>query len=256
MTHNPCLIDINVSYGAWPFQRFRHTTLTELRGLLRAEGIETAFVSHLGGVFHPDPDPFNLELIEQSGRVDGVVPIPVINPAFPGWQERLESYRTMIDVRAVKLHPNYHRYRLDSEETGALVEYLGEADIPIFLQMRMEDERMRYAGLDVVGLSVDDVVSFHTSNPDVSLVCLNAYLPEARRIGREAPGVYVDTAFAEWMFTMELLLEDLSSERILLGTHSPFLYTRAGVDKLLKAPIEETLKKRIAFDNAEALLVS
>ena len=251
----PHLIDINVSYGAWPFQRFRHTTLAELSGLLRAEGIEQAFVSHVGGVFHPDPDPYNLELIEEASRLDGIVPVPVINPAFPGWRQRLDNYLSLIELRAVKLHPNYHRYRLDSEEVASLVRYLCEIDIPLFLQMRMEDERMRYAGLDVVGLSVDDIVAFHNRHPDLLLVCLNAYLPEARRIGREAQGVFVDTAFTEWMFTMELMLEDLPPERILFGSHAPFLYIKAGADKLVKAPIEAGIKQQIGHRNAQRLFI-
>ena len=247
------LTDLNVSYGTWPFQRFRQRNLVELMDHLHGEGIERAFVSHLGGVFHPDPDPFNQELFDEAKELESVVPVPVVNPTFPGWQKCLDAYRETANLKAVKVHPNFHQYELDSEVMAPLAAYLIDNQIPLLVQMRLEDERMRYAALDVQGVRVDDVIAFHIAYPELHVICLNAYLPEARRIGQEAPGVGVDTAFAEWLFTMELLLEDVTPERIFFGSHSPFLYTRASVDKLGLSTVDEALKRQIGKQNAERM---
>ena len=83
------LIDCNVSYGNWPFRRFPFKRLTDLRDHLKAQGVTRALVSHLGTVFHPDPHPYNLDLIEEATEVHGINPIPVVNPMLAGWQEDL-----------------------------------------------------------------------------------------------------------------------------------------------------------------------
>lgn len=249
------LTDINVSYGTWPFQRFPFENLRALADHLETEEIGRALVSHLGGVFYPDPDPFNRELIEESKGLDVIHPIPVINPAYPGWQSHLDAYRGVLDLKAIKIHPSFHNYHCCDKLVEPIAAYLIEHKIPLLVQMRMEDERMQYFALNIKGVPVDDIIALEHRFPALKIICLNAYLPEARRIGKETQNVCVDTAFAEWQYTMDLMLEDLSPERILFGSHTPFLYTQASTMKLLKAPIAETVKHQIGIANADHIFL-
>lgn len=247
------LTDINVSYGAWPFQRFPFKSLRALADHLEAGEIGRALVSHLGGVFYPDPDPFNREIIEAAEALEVIDPVPVINPAYPGWQSCLDAYCSSINVKAVKIHPSFHNYRCCDELVEPMAAYLIAHKIPLLVQIRMEDERMQYFALNIQGVPVEDIISLEQRFPDLKIICLNAYLPEARRIGKETNNVCVDTAFAEWQYTMDLLLEDLRPDRIFFGSHTPFLYTQAGTMKLLKAPIAETVKHQIGTANADQI---
>ncbi|MFH1567710.1 MAG: hypothetical protein ABIL09_06875, partial [Gemmatimonadota bacterium] len=142
------LIDVNVSLGHWPFQKLRPQTAGELAAHLAAEGIDRALVSPVEAALHPDPHEYNEPLLEQVAGEPRLRPVPVINPALPGWRGRLAAYGDA-GVPAVKVHPNYHLYSLDHPEMGALGAALSERGLPLLLQMRLEDERNQYAALQI-----------------------------------------------------------------------------------------------------------
>jgi hypothetical protein len=264
VNQDPNLIDINVSYGTWPFQQFPHGSLTELARHLRSQGIVQTFVSHLGGVFDPDAEPFNLSLIQAATEFNAaesdaeklvVHPVPVINPVFPGWEDHLDECRSISAIRAVKIYPTYHNYSLaTSEFIPPFLDYVERKGLRLLMVMRLEDERTRYHGLNVVGVPVDDVVVFGRQNPEIRFACLNAYLPEAKQIGAETGQVAFDTSFIDWMFPLEELLEHVELENVYFGSHSPFLYTKANVLKLMQSRLAEVDRSRIGSRNASAWL--
>ena len=247
------MIDVNVHTGSWPFQRFSVDSLTALSEHLSAEGIETGFVSHLGCVFYPDPDVFNRELLAGCESVAGLQPVPVVNPHLNGWRDNLALYLDH-GIRAVKIIPSFHNYRLYSRPVFELMEALAEAGIRLMLQMRFEDERDRYFALNVFGPKVDQVVNLAQRFADIEILCLSTYLPEARELAKRTENVLVDISFTEWLFTIELLLEDFAPERILFGSHTPILVTKATVMKLMNSDIEYDLKARIGSLNAKRFL--
>jgi hypothetical protein len=247
------MIDVNVHTGYWPFQRFPFADLKSLADRLQSEGVEESYVSHLGCVFYADPDVYNRELIEDCRSVKSVHPVPVINPHLNGWQSNLEAY---LDdgIRAVKIIPSFHNYRIYSRPVFELIERLEESNCRLMVQMRFEDERERYFALNVYGPRVDQVVRLADRFSDVPILCLSAYLPEARELGKRTSNVLVDISFAEWLFTLDLMLEDLSADRILFGSHSPLLITRSTVLKLTASRLDRALIAQIATKNARQFL--
>lgn len=249
------LIDVNVSFGTWPFQSFSIKTVADLRTHLNGNGIRHALTSHLGGVFNPDPATFNLSLIDQA-ETDGTIrPVPVVNPVFPGWQRHLDECRSRATIRAIKIYPTFHNYRLvDAEFVQPLVEYIRQHDLTLLIAMRLEDERNRYFALNIVGLPVDDVVAFNQTYQNIRVICLNAYLPEIRRIGKDTNGVGIDTSFAEWFLAMEETVAAISPSLVYFGSHTPFLYTKANVLKLKQSGVAPDVKAGVGSGNAAALL--
>lgn len=247
------MIDVNIHTGHWPFQRFPFDGLEELADHMAAHGVETGYVSHLGCVFYPDPDGYNRELIAHCESIESLRPVPVINPHLNGWRDNVDFYLAH-GVRAVKIIPSFHNYRLYTRPVFELIEALEDAGRRLMIQMRYEDERDRYFALNVHGPKVDQIVRLAGRFPDVEILCLNSYLPEARELGRRTSNILVDIAFAEWLFTMELMLEDLSSERIFFGSHTPLLITKSAVMKLTDSLIDDDLKRKIATENARRFL--
>lgn len=247
------MIDLNVHTGYWPFQRFPFDGLKKLGDHLLAEGVERGFVSHLGCVFYPDPDVYNRDLLKAARRVDSLDAVPVINPHLNGWRSNLDRYCDG-GVRAVKIIPSFHNYRLYSRPVFELIEALQAAGLRLLVQMRFEDERDRYFALNVYGPKVDQIVRLADRFGEYEFVLLNAYLPEAREIGRRTSNVIVDTAFAEWLFTMELMLEDVPAERVVFGSHTPILITKASVMKLTESTLDKSLIRQIGTHNAKRLL--
>jgi predicted TIM-barrel fold metal-dependent hydrolase len=244
------LIDVNCWLGSWPFQRFDIRSAGDLADHLEKRGVVRALVSHLGAVFYADVDAYNRELFEACSGVDTLLPVPVINPAVPGWRDDLDAYGELIELRAVRILPSFHNYALFSEPTFELVERLEALGATLFVQMRMQDERNAYHGMDVTAPAVTSIVRLHRTHPDVEFICLSAYLPEVQQIGRTTDTVSVDISFSEWLFTMEELLSAISAERVFFGSHTPLLYTGAITRKLLDAEIPEAAKEAIGSENA------
>jgi len=247
------MIDVNVHTGSWPFQRFPFDSLEALADHLAAEQISIGYVSHLGCVLYADPDVYNRELIEGCRNVEPLRPVPVINPHLNGWRQNLAAYLDE-GVRAVKIIPSFHNFRLYSRPVFELIEALEDDGLRLMIQMRYEDERERYFALNVYGPKVDQVVKLANRFAGTEILCLNAYLPEAREFGKRTSNILVDIAFAEWLLTMNLMLEDLAPERVVFGSHSPLLVTRSAVMKLMESEISDKIKRQIASTNAKRFL--
>ena len=158
-------------------------------------------------------------------------------------------------MRAVKVHPNYHLYDLAGECGQALAASLSERDLPLLVQMRVEDERNQYPPLQISGVPVEQVQELATAHPELPIICLCAYLPEAVQLAQSAGRVLVDVAFVETLDTIAGFLErGVPAERVVFGSHTPFLYTRAARMKLDCARADGLDTEAIGGGTAAALL--
>lgn len=247
-------IDVNVSTGLWPFQRFNLSSLDRLQKHLSEKEVASALVSHLGTVFHPDPRPFNEELFAESAGLTAIRPVPVVNPTFPGWEVEMEDYHREHAPPTFKLLPSHHLYALNSGQADPFAERLLEWKLPLLLHLRLEDERGQYRGLNLTGVPTAEIVALHRRFPDLSIVCLNAYLPEAIEIaGKTGEQVTFDIAFAEHGNTVDFLTALIAPERLLMGSHTPFLYTDAALLKVRHSTRDEAVKDKIAGANAQRI---
>lgn len=242
------MIDVNAAYGPWPFQEHGILTGRRLARHLGDVGVTQALVTHLGAVFAPDPHAHNLKLCRELAGIPSLHPVPTLNPALRGWRRDLDE----LPLRpiAVRLLPTYHNYRLNNPRLREFASYCADEGLPTLLQLRMDDERTRYFGLRIPLLKTGDVAEFVGRHPALRLAVLNAYLPEIREIAPAAPSVLFDTSFAEWLFTVEELLESVDAGRILFGSHTPLLETSASSMKVFEAVYDRSVKRRIALSNA------
>jgi uncharacterized protein len=110
--------DANTWTGRWPFSFADAHTPRSLAAHLARHGIRRALVSPLDAVFAPAPQPANLALLAATRGHRGLVPVPVINPALAGWRDDLAGVAADARVRAVRLLPNYHDYKLAAPAVG------------------------------------------------------------------------------------------------------------------------------------------
>lgn len=246
-------IDVNVSHGTWPFQVFTINHINQLEQHLADHDIERALISHLGAVFNPDADHFNQLLFKQTSQNPLFVPIPVINPAMPGWKRHLLSYRDNFNPKAVKILPSYHLYSLQSPEVSNLATQLCSWDLPLLVHLRLEDERSQYRGLNFRGLATNEIIDFNLRFPALKIICLNAYLTEAMQIAEGTnPNVAMDISFAESGNSVDALTETIPPSRLFLGSHTPFLYTLHNIMKIKYSTREMDKLNPIARENARA----
>ena len=247
------LIDVDVSLGHWPFQKFALDTATKLAAHLRAEGIDRALVSAAETAFHPDPHEYTPPLFAALAPHPELHPVPVFNPSLPGWEERLSEYTGEHAIRTVKILPNYHLYPLDDPRVDRFAESLLERELTLLLQIRLEDERNQYPPLQIQGVPVDSIIRLGQRFPRLPILCLCPYMGEVVPLVEGSDNIHIDLAFVETLNTVATLLERVPADRVLFGSHTPFLYTRAACMKLDHAEIPAASLESISSGNAQRL---
>ncbi len=248
------LIDANCWLGNWPFQTFAHNSAAGLSQHLANEEINTALVSATETILHPDPDMFNDLLINQVEDYPLLKPVPVVNPTLANWKTSMAIYASTDNVHTIRILPNYHNYSLTLPAVRELMMILAELSMPLMIQMRMEDERSQYPLMQVAGVSCDEVIELAERFPDVSIICLGAYFNEAIGLLLNSWNVYVDISFIDRMNTLTSLLERTTHDRIVFGSHTPFLYTRSAVLKADTDAILPDAARAITSENISLLL--
>ncbi len=247
------LIDTNVHLGSWPFSPIPDRTGPELAAHLAASGIRRALVSHLGAVFLPEPMPANRQLFAAVRRTPGLLPVPVINLALANWREQLEECRAAAEIRAVKIMPNFHNYRLGDARVADFMAALAAARLKLMLNFRVEDERHKYFALKMKGVPLPDVIAFLQRFPTHHVLLTGAYWSQEVRplVTKHLDLNYsIEIAFCETFKTLETMLGSIPARRLLLGTNTPLLSTRGQVDKLRCAMIPAKAKALIGSENA------
>lgn len=242
------LIDVNATLGHWPFQPFAIATAEELDHHLEEAGIGEAWVAALESVLYPDPDIYDALLAQRLAGFSRLVPVKTINPTLSNWQTGLDTA-----VTAIRLYPNYHRYRLNDERLHRVLADVQRRGLIVQMPLRIDDERNQSPLMMVPAVSIEELLPLAHLFPHVSFLVLNAYFNEAVQLLGGPGNLYVDTAFAEHPMTLRALLQHANEpDRVLFGSHTPMLYTRSAILKLDTAENDE-VRDRIGRANARRL---
>lgn len=243
------IIDVNTSFGRWPFQKFDVHSAQAMAKRLNSAGITKALISSMDGMLYPDPSVCDAGLFKTIKPTPMLVPVPTINPCLANWRMAMERS----GLKAVKIIPNYHNYPLTDPAVGQLMGVLAERKIPLMIQMRVDDERNQYPLMKIPGVDWRAVVKLANTFRKAPIVCLCAYLGEAVELVQKTGNVHVDISFVETFQTLPALLRKIPSARILFGSHTPFLYAESAVMKLKSAHLAAKPYKAIACANAQRL---
>ena len=243
------MIDINTALGNWPFQRFSQSTPAKLSKHLKQEGISRALVSSIDAIFYPDPDVYNRLLAASLKPFPELLPVFTVNPILANWEKIVDSSK----VKTVKIYPGYHNYSLLSDPVYSLAEKLIKNKMSLMIQMRVEDERLHHPLCQIPPVPVADIVKFAEKYPSLPVICLCPYFAELVPLTSNTENVYVDISFVETMNIITRVLRDVPAEKILFGSHTPFLYTRAATMKTEYAEIDKKTLKMITETNAKKI---
>jgi len=241
------IVDFNVHWGHWPTGRWPWKTLRSLVRELEILKISKALISSLESVLYPDPVETDSLLLRKIKPFPLFLPVGTINPVISSWTKQLTEKRFV----AFKLLPGYWSCSLKEKTVKKLFSALQQADRPVLLQMRLEDERSQIYPLQVEAPSVENIISLAKTFPDISLVVLNAYFGEATRLARQ-PNIYVDLSFVEKFETLNSFLKEVPAGKIVFGSHTPFLYPAAALAKVKAG--KPSVRKVIFSGNARRIL--
>jgi len=253
------LVDVNVSLGRWPGRRLPLDETPALVARLRRQGVKEAWAGSFDGLLHKDLGAVNAQLAEEC-RKHGrgfLVPFGSVNPTLPAWEEDLRRCHEEHRMSGIRLHPNYHGYKLDEPAFARLLDLAGGRGLVVQLAVLLEDERTQHALMRAPHVDVAPLLTLLPSRPAVRLVLLNwfrgvksALLPKLAATGQ----VYLDIATLEGVGGVANLLKQIPAERVVFGSHAPLFYFESAMLKLKESVLSEGDLLAVQSGNARRLL--
>ena len=248
------IIDINTFIGHWQFRHLPAATPAELWTLLNNFDIDRALVSPIEGIFYEDPQIANEALASQLNNHSGLLHAAVLNPTLANWQRSLRQCCEDYHIRAVKLHPNYHTYKLEDTAAREMIAAVGSENLPVIIQLRVQDVRSHHPLMQVPDVKVADAIAAASALPKVNIVLGGIKWGEANTAEiKTLPNLWLDISQMETMDGLRRIIDSCGPERLLFGTHAPFFYIRSTIIKLDEAQLSDEERECITRRNAEQL---
>jgi predicted TIM-barrel fold metal-dependent hydrolase len=238
--------DACTSAGRHPFRRSQHHSVENLLRLMDKAGIDRAAVSPLAGAFYPNAQEANEEIRrEVSNHSDRLILIAAVNPSYPGWKAGLQ------EAKGVRLFPNYHGYVLDLPA----VSELASSGLPIFVSVRLWDERQHPPTCMVPAVPTANVVDLANKHPDTRFVLSMGRYAEITTVLKQAGNIFADIAGVQGPTNcIGKLVAEVGSERLLFATELMLQYALPARYKVDYANLSEADRQRIYEGNLTDLI--
>ena len=240
--------------GHWPFAFLDAHGPRSLKTQLSRHGIRRALVSPLAAVLAPAPGPANGDLLRGTRRLAALVPVPVINPVLADWRHELAIAASDERVRAVRLLPAYHNYRLGHRAVGELAAELERRRLRLIVQIRLIDERHEFHSLTFKPVRIADLELFVRRNPSLPVLASGLLRSEMLPLLPRHPRLLADLSFAEWHETLRHLTASVSARQLVFASHTPFLITGAAQAKFDRTGVAAGKLRAIAEGNLQRWL--
>ncbi len=255
----PDLVDVNVNLSHWPLRRLPCDDTVALVTRLRANGVTQAWAGSFDALLHRDIAAVNARLAGECHRHGNglLTPFGSVNPKFPDWEEDLRRCADEHHMPGIRLHPNYHGYKLDDPDFAKLLRLAAERGLMVQLAVTMEDRRMMHPLLQVDPVDTAPLAGVIKQTPGLRLVLLNAMTVvrgKALSSLLEAGRVCVEIAMVEGVGGVANLLTQSPMDRVLFGSHAPLFYFESALLKLKESPLNEKQLSAIRCENALGLL--
>lgn len=252
------LIDTNLSLGAWPFRRVPLATTSAVVDKLRAHGTKQAWAGSFEALLHKDISAVNARLAEECRQHGGdlLVPMGAINPLLPDWKEDLRRCVEIHRMPGIRLHPNYHGYKLSDEAFASVLQEADKRKLLVQIAVIMEDERTIHRLVNVPATELEPLPAVMKMFPNIRLQLLNAFRKLRTRDAATlaADGVHFEISMLEGVIGIEKLLEQLPLTSVCFGSHAPVFYFESAVLKLQESMLAGIQRRAICSGNATRLL--
>jgi predicted TIM-barrel fold metal-dependent hydrolase len=253
------ITDVNVSLSRWPFRRLAGDEPAALVAKLRKKNVTQAWAGSFDGIFHKDLAAVNARLAKDCQAYGGglLVPFGSVSPKLPDWQEDLRRCHEEHRMPGIRLHPNYHGYKLDDPAFRELLKLAAARKLVVQIVLGMEDERTQHPLMRVPLVDFVPLADLVASTPQLRLVVLNCHptLPVDRLQKLSSAGqVYFDFARLERVETVARLAAQVSFARVLFGSNYPLYYFESALLKVQESGLTEAQAKAVFEENARQLL--
>jgi uncharacterized protein len=250
------IIDVNTYIGHWAFRQIPQNTAEALVRRMDAHGIDRAVVASTHGILYKNVHPANEELSAQTAPFrDRLISFATLNPTFPGWREDLRRCVQDLDLRGIRLYPQYHGYHLADDAARALIDAATELAWAVQVPMRVVDRRQRHAWDLAQDIRPDEFEKAFALHPQTRWMVLNGLGFDGARLAADAQVlIEISRMTSVLQRNIPALIETAGAGHLAFGTGMPFKVPDPALLKLdvLDAP-RDTVEK-IAWRNAAQML--
>jgi len=185
---------------------------------------------------------------EFPGRI---TPYVTINPNYPEAEVRqeIEHWHQLGRIRAFKIHPACHSYKVDGPGYGPMFEYAREHSTPVLSHS--------WAGDSHAGASLLSHLSGQM--PNVAFLIGHAasswgMIDEACEEAKKRDNVYLDLTGSQLLYhALETMVSRVGSEKILFGSDLPFIDPTPALGRVLLSRLSDADKRQILGLNAKGI---
>ena len=223
-------LDCSCFIGGWPFHKVRHPDFDDLRALHARNGIGGGFVSSTNAIFWNDPYEAERELAGVLAGQTDYRHVMTVNPLLPGTMDDLARAEREFPVAGIRILPGFHGCSLADARLTPLWDWLRSRKLPLFLTLRMEDERVTYlfhpstVGLPEIRSFLETVTGFPVLLSNIR----DTELPALKDTVLARPDVFADACgFKGNLFPLDMLYEAGLTSRIVYGSLAPVFCLRS-----------------------------
>lgn len=255
------LIDVNVNLSRWPFRHLPCDETSALVKKLREHHVTQAWAGTFDGLLHKDISGANARLVEEChehGR--GIlIPFGSINPTLPDWEEDLRRCHEVHKMRGVRLHPNYHGYKLSDPIFANLLDAITKRGLLVQLAVSMEDVRSQHPLVQVPNVDLAPLPDLLKQFSILKMVLLNSlqYVsgPLLLRLAA-TERVSFDIGTLEGVGGIGKMIRQIPVSKVLFGSNAPFFYYESALLKMKESALTADETKSILAGNAKQLLAA
>ncbi len=245
------VIDGHAHMGPW--YNF-HIPENDAAGMIRtmdAVGID-ACVSSPHVAIGPEYREGNRQVMAAADEFPGrVIPYVTINPNYPETEIRDEiaHWHEQGRVKAFKIHPSCHKYKVDGPGYRPMFEYACEHSLPVLSHSWAGDS---HAGPSLLSKLAEEMttVKFIVGHAASSW----AMIDEACQEANSHDNVFLDLTGSQLLYmALEEMVSRVGAEKILFGTDIPFIDPRPALGRVLMSGIADDEKRKILGLNAQQL---
>jgi predicted TIM-barrel fold metal-dependent hydrolase len=249
------LIDVQVYISRWPFRRLPNDEPARLARSLRDIGVTEAWVGNFDALLHRDVAAVNDATFQECQRLAefGWKAVGCINPKLPDWQEDLRRCVESFRMHAIRIHPNYHGYKLADPEFAELLKLASAKGLLVQIALSMEDARTQHPLVQVPRTEMAPLRELLSAHPQAKVMLLNHFhggRPETAAEGYRAGQVWFDIATLEGVEGVKRLVDAIDADAVVYGSLAPLFYEQSPYLKLVESGLPPSLIARVCFDNA------
>ncbi len=249
------IIDTNVNLSRWPFRRLPLDDTSALTDKLAQHGVAQAWAGSFDALLHKDIASVNARLAEECRkRGHGLlIPFGSVNPTLPNWEDDLRRCHEEHKMPGIRLHPNYHDYKLDEPVFAKLLKTADERGLLVQIAVSMEDRRTQHRLATVPDVEIAPLISLLKDFPKLRIVLLNCFRGVKRDLLVVLAGagkVFFEISTLEGVGGIENLVKQVPLTRVLFGSGAPFFYFESAELKLKESALTDDQTKAILETNA------